>query len=176
MGKSVILVDCDLRLPSIDQLIKPRKEKPGLLSVLEGRVSFQDAVYEEPRSGLHALMVGPGERRPQLNAADILSSHRFASLLGMLSERYDLVVIDAPPSLIVTDARVMSPLVDTIVYVVRWNRTPRSAVREGLKELRAIGAPVAGIALTLVDEAKAKTVSRNGYSYHRADYMGYYKN
>lgn len=176
MGKSAILVDCDLRLPSVAKLMKSEPDKPGLLSVLEGTASLQDALYQDPESGLHLLMSQPGERKVQINAADILSSQRFRDLLRVLSEQYDLVVLDAPPALIVTDARVMSSLVDSVVYLVRWNSTSRSAVLEGLKELRSVRAPIAGVVLTLVNEAKAARYSQNGQGYHKGKYKSYYSN
>ena len=77
MGKSAIIVDCDLRLPSAAQLVKSEHDKPGLLSVLEGAATFQDALYEDPNTGLHVLMSRPGERKAQVNAAD--SCHPSAS-------------------------------------------------------------------------------------------------
>ncbi len=177
MGKSAIIVDCDLRLPSVAQLVRPEeKNKPGLLSVLEGGATYNDAIYQDPDTGLHVLMARPNERKAHVNAADILSSQRFGELLKTLSEQYDLVVLDTPPALIVTDARVMSPLVDAVVYTVRWDYTPRDAVLEGLRELQTVRAPIAGIVMTLVNESKASQYSHDGYSYHKGKYENYYTN
>ncbi|WP_424934314.1 GumC family protein [Amaricoccus macauensis] len=175
MGKSAIIVDCDLRLPSVAKLLKREEQnKPGLLTVLEGGASYQDAIYEDPETGLHVLMARPNERRVHVNAADILSSQRFGELLKTLSEEYDLVVLDTPPAVIVTDARVMSPLVDAVVYIVRWDHTPREAVLEGLKELQSVRAPIAGIAMTMVNESKASEYYQDGYSYQKGRYKDYY--
>lgn len=174
MGKSAIIVDCDLRLPSVSQLLKIEDNKPGLLSVLEGAASFQEAVYEDAETGLHVLMARPSERKAQVNAADILSSQRFNDLIKTLSKQYDLVVLDTPPALIVTDARILASLVDTIVYAVRWDHTPRDAVLDGLKELKSVKAPLAGVVLTMVNESKASQYVYDGHSYHKGKYRGYY--
>lgn len=174
MGKSAIIVDCDLRLPFVAHLVSLNNKQPGLLSVLDGTASLQEAIYQDPKTGLHVLTAQPRESKAQqLNAADVLSSQRFKALIETLSQQYDLVLIDTPPALIVTDARAISPLVDAIVYVVRWNNTPRAAVLDGLKELATVQAPVTGVVLTLVDEAKAMQTD-GGYSYHKGGYKDYY--
>lgn len=174
MGKSAIIVDCDLRLPSVVRILNAKDNKPGLLSVLEGTADFREAVYEEPSSGLHVLMVRSEERKAQINAADVLSSHRFEELIKELSEQYDLVVLDTPPALIVTDARILSSSVDAVVYAVRWDDTPRDAVMEGLKELKSVSAPIAGIVMTLVNESKASKYAYDGYNYYKGKYKSYY--
>lgn len=174
MGKSAIIVDCDLRLPSLSGIMEAEDDQPGLLSVLYGTAKLSDAIYRDDESKLHVLMTKKSEPRFNINAADILSSHRFDQLIENLKERYDRVILDTPPTLVVADARILSSLADTVVYAVEWDRTPRGAVLEGLKELRAVNAPIAGIALTMVDEARASKYAYDGYAYYKGRYKDYY--
>ena len=174
MGKSAIIVDCDLRLPALARLLNAADGQPGLISVLEGTTEIEDAVFKDPESGLHVLMTRSGERNKNINAADILSSKKFEELIEELSQEYDLVILDTPPTLVVTDARIISKLADAVVYAVRWDSTPRGAVMEGLKELKSIDAPLAGVVMTLINEEKASRYSYEGYSYYKGRYKDYY--
>lgn len=174
MGKSAIIVDCDLRLPALANLLDAKDTGRGLLSVLEGEAEVDEAVYRDAGTGLHVLMTKPGERLGNMNAADILASKKFEALVHKLSEIYDLVILDTPPTLVVTDARIVSKLADAVIYAVRWDSTPRGAVLEGLKELESIKAPLAGVVMTLVNEDKASRYSYDGYSYYKARYKDYY--
>ncbi|MFK7849068.1 MAG: GumC family protein [Rhodothermales bacterium] len=174
MGKSAIIVDCDLRLPALSHMVRDNHDQPGLLSVIDGTIPVSDAIYEEPSSGLHVLMTQLSERQSAINAADVLSSKRFEQLIEGLAEVYDLVILDTPPALVVTDARVLSKLVDAVVYAVRWDKTPRGAVLEGLKEMKSVDAPIAGLVMTLVNEARATKYSYDGYNYYKGKYRDYY--
>ena len=174
MGKSAIIVDCDLRLPSLARLLPATGHASGLLSLLEGTASLDEAIYRDDESGLDVLMTVPSEPRSNVNAADILSSKKFADIIEDLKARYDLVIFDSPPTLVVADSRILSRLVDAIVYVIRWDSTPRGAVLEGLKELKAVNAPLIGIAFTMLNEARASKYSYEGYSYYRGKYKDYY--
>lgn len=175
MGKSAIIVDCDLRLPALAKLLDVDDEQPGLLSLMNGTATINDVIHKDPTTGLHVLMTRNSERQAQINAADVLSSQKFKDLIKALSEHYELVILDTPPTLVVTDARIVSNLADAIVYAVRWDSTPRDAVAEGLKELSSIDANVTGVVLTLVNEQRASRYSYDGYSYHKGRYRDYYE-
>ena len=174
MGRSAIIVDCDLRLPALADLLGHSDEGPGLLSAIEGTAPLQDAIYKDMESGLHVLMTKRSEPRSTVNAADILSSKRFDEMIAELKATYDLVILDTPPTLAVADPRILASHADVVVYVVRWDHTPRGAVLEGLKELRNVNAPVAGMVLSVVNEAKASRYAYEGYSYYRGRYRNYY--
>lgn len=174
MGKSAIVLDCDLRLPALGRALNSTDKAPGLISVLAGESSVQDAIYTDPENDLDILMARPSELGTEMNPADVFSSPQFEELISMLSELYDLVILDTPPVLAVADARIVSQLVDAVVYTVRWGTTARGAVLEGLKELHSIRAPVAGIALTHVNETRAARYSYGGFSYYKGRYGDYY--
>lgn len=174
MGKPSIIVDCDLRLPALARILDADDDDPGLLSWVEGSATLDEAIHIDPETGLHVLMTKPSEPRSNINAADILSSNRFEELISELRKRYDRVILDAPPTLVVADARILSAVADAVVYAVRWDHTPRGAVAEGLKELQNVNAPIAGIVLTLMNEAKASRYAYDGYSYYKGRYTDYY--
>ena len=174
MGKSAVIVDCDLRLPTLSKLMGGEESEHGLMSVLEGSCELEEAVLKNPETGLHVLTTVRYSSNKNINAADILASQKFADLVRKLSTIYDLVILDTPPTLVVADARIISKLADAVVYAVRWDSTPRGAVMEGLKDLRSLGAPVIGVVMTMVNEGRASKYSYDGYSYYKGKYRDYY--
>ena len=174
MGRSAVIVDCDLRLPALADLLGTKSEGPGLLSAIEGTATLEEAIHRDEESGLHVLMTKPSEPRSTVNAADILSSQRFDDMIEELKRTYDLVILDTPPTLAVADPRILSSHADVVVYVVRWDNTPRGAVMEGLKELRTIKAPVGGVVLSMLNETKASRYAYEGYNSYRGRYRNYY--
>ncbi|MFO7907145.1 MAG: polysaccharide biosynthesis tyrosine autokinase [Pirellulaceae bacterium] len=174
MGRSSIIVDCDLRLPALADLFGANDKGPGLLSVVEGTATLDEAIHKDEETKLHVLTTKKSEPRSSVNAADILSSKRFNDLITQLKDTYDLVILDTPPALVVADPKILASHADVVIYVVRWDQTPRGAVLEGLKELKSINAPVAGVVLSMVNEAKASSYAYEGYSYYRGKYRNYY--
>lgn len=174
MGRSAIIVDCDLRLHALSSLVRQDEEKPGLLSVVQGNAGVAEALLIDEDTGLHILTAQPAERHDAPSAADTVSSEGFARLVRQLSETYDLVILDTPPVLVVTDPRIIARLADAIVYAVRWDETPRGAVLEGLREMASVSAPLAGLVLTMVDNQKASSYAYEGYGYYRSRYTDYY--
>lgn len=174
MGKSAIIVDCDFRLPSLARMLEADDSRPGLMAVMEGTADVSEAIFRDKDSDLHVLTTKPSEHHGKINAADVLSSRRFHDLVRALSEAYDLVILDTPPVLVVTDARIISRLADAVIYAVRWDKTPRGAVIEGLRELESVNAPIAGLAMTMVNESRAAKYSYDGYGYYKGRYKDYY--
>lgn len=174
-GHSAIIVDCDLRMPSLGSTKNPDEPRPGLLSLLEGKASLNDAILVQQGTGLHVLTAEPHEFHVDKNAADILMSDRFKRMLAKLRSIYDIVILDTPPTLAVTDARILAKCADAVLFAVRWGGTPTGAVIEGLKELQSVDAPIIGTVMTLVDEAKAAKHNQSGYNYRRYC-QKYYKN
>jgi polysaccharide biosynthesis transport protein len=167
MERTAIIVDCDLRRRTMGSLFPIKPDQPGLFAALQGTASIEEAVYVEPETGLHVLAperVGTGRGSP----ADVLASRRFHRLIAQLKARYDLVILDTPPTLVVTDARIVAQVADTVVYLVRWNRTRSGSVVEGIRELRSVGARIAGVALTMVDERQASQYVGNEALYKRS--------
>jgi polysaccharide biosynthesis transport protein len=154
-GHSVVLVDCDLRRPTAHRTFGVHSH-PGLIEVLLGKVCVEEVLATDPRSG--ALFVPPGERVP--NAAELFGSPQMKHFLARLAARHDLVILDSPPVLAVSDARVLARMVDMTLFLVRWVVTRRERVIAGWRQLVEAGGKVA-VALTLVD---VRRHAQYGYS------------
>ncbi len=163
LGKKVLLIECDIRRRTFRTYFELPEAKGGVLSVFSGQRSFEDVVHHDEASGLDIL---PGEES-SVNAADVFASQRFADFIADMRRRYDFVFIDTPPVLAVPDARVIGRIADAVVFCVRWNRTARETVAEGLRLFSQVNIRIAGLVLSQVNLAK---MSRYGY----ANY-GYYK-
>ncbi|MEJ5231637.1 MAG: polysaccharide biosynthesis tyrosine autokinase [Geminicoccaceae bacterium] len=162
-GKKVLLVDLDLRHPSVHRNLGWQLPN-GILEVLRGECSLEEAIQIDEETGLHFLPV----KGQTANPIALLASEEMRTFLARCRSGYDLVILDTAPVASVTDARILAPLVDQVVYAVQWNKTPAALVQDEVAALQELGATIKGIVLTRVDlEKHAK------YGYH--DRTGYYK-
>jgi len=163
LGKRVLLIECDIRRRTFRNYFD-MPENGGLLSVLSGARGFEDVVHYDEASGLYVL---PGEES-SVNAADIFASHRFAEFVEEMRRHFDFIFIDTPPVLAVPDARVIAKNSDAVIFCVRWNRTPRETVVEGLRFFAQINVRIAGLVLSQVNMNKMARYGYSGYGYYRA--------
>ncbi|MGH8542188.1 MAG: GumC family protein [Gammaproteobacteria bacterium] len=171
-GQRSVIVDVDLHRPCLRELLMVPKDVPGLVEVLSGEHTLDEALTADPRQPqMHGLVV----RRTAANAGALLASQRMAQLLKTLRGRFDLVILDTPPTLAVGDARVLAGLADAVLYVVRWGRTKADASLAGLETLRDAPTTIAGAVLSQVDVKRhAKRVYGDGIQYYRR-YAKYYR-
>jgi polysaccharide biosynthesis transport protein len=153
-GKSTILVDCDLRRPAFRSVFPNTRRSLGLVSILTGRNTVEAATLRDPDTGLDVIPAG--SLGGAINAADLLSSPALYRLISELREKYDVILIDTPPVLAVSDARIVAPLVDSIILAVRYGSTHKNAAKQALLELEAGGASVQGIVATFVSQSAAR--------------------
>lgn len=153
-GEKVILVDCDLRSPSFAVAAGGRdaSEQPpkDLIDVLSEQATFDEAVCADKRFQCDLLY--PSKGTPL--AGDLINRASFRRLVEELKLHYDLIVLDAPPAVAVSDSVTIGRLSDLVVYAVRWGFAARSTVLRGVKELEAAGAPIHGLVFTLVDNIR----------------------
>lgn len=150
-GRRVIIIDGDLRRPTLHMLLNARNG-PGLVDLLYGRATPDETVYRDDATGVHAIFAG---RMP--NGENVLPDvSRLQMLLASLSKYYDTVILDAPPILVGAEVIHYAQLVDTTIFVARWGRTRKEVVLEALRPLIASGAPIAGMALTQVNPKRYK--------------------
>ena len=168
LGKRVLLIEGDIRRRIFSQYFEIPSSN-GLLSVLAGNLSLQDAVVRVDALGADVLI---GEKA-KTNAADIFSSERFAMLLETAREQYDYIIIDTPPVLAVPDARIIGKHVDAIIYTVKWDSTSHRQVREGLKAFEDVNLRVSGLVLGQIN---ARGMKRYGYGDSYGAYNAYYDN
>ena len=146
-GQRVILVDADFRQPSIDKAINVSPSAYGIADVLSGKALLENCIMKDPKSDL-LLLPAVGQ---VANPSDLLASEEMAKLIASLAASCDLLVIDSSPLLPVNDARILARLADAVVFVVRWERTPRAASVHALRSLTDVMAPLAGVVLTRAD-------------------------
>lgn len=170
LGKRVLLIEGDIRKSVFGEYFEVEK-KEGMLSVLSGQTSIEDAVVTVPDFGADVLL---GERsRMAANAADIFSSERFGTFINELRAKYDYIVIDSPPVLAVPDARIIGQSVDAVLYTVKWDSTPHRQVSDGLKALELVNVQVAGLVLNQIN---ARGMRKYGYADSYTSYNAYYEN
>ncbi len=166
-GSRVILIDGDLRHPSVGTQFSPRKPDAGLVEVLAGKRDLASVLHRDPISPLEFVPVAS----PPSNPADLLASLAMKNLVEVLRQHYDLIIIDAAPVLPVSDTRLLGRLADKIVYVVHWDSTPREAVMSGIKLLRDSNADIAG---TVLNQADLRRHAIYGYGYSSYGYGNNY--
>ncbi|MEM7569341.1 MAG: polysaccharide biosynthesis tyrosine autokinase [Pseudomonadota bacterium] len=165
-GRNVLLIDLDLRRPSLLRRLDLPKPHHDILDVLTGGTSLDDAAITLP-NGLHCLL---NDRVP-IDPADVMSTDALAQLLSTAKETYDKVIIDSAPLLPIVDSALLARQVDLVLMCVMWNATPGPAAAQARRILNDHGARLAGGVLTNVDPAKAESHAR-GYAY---DDMRYYR-
>jgi succinoglycan biosynthesis transport protein ExoP len=168
LDKRVLLIEGDIRRRKFPEYFPEANAHAGLLSVISGAATLSKAVWSHPNGKIDVLM----GQQSDVNAADVLSSQGFTKLIGYLRDKYDYVIIDTPPVLVVPDARIISTLADAILYTVKWDSTTRHQVEEGLKQFSSVNVPVTGLVLSQVD---AKGMRRYGYGDQHGSYSRYGK-
>jgi capsular exopolysaccharide synthesis family protein len=150
LAPRVLLVDADLRRPSVAKYCGI-EGAVGLTSVLSGQVSLEDAV----QSWSHISVLTAGTLPP--NPSQIVNSNAMADLLVKLSRSFDLVIVDSPPLLPVTDALALSRITDGALVVVRYKATRRQQLSGSLRALEAVKARAIGVVLNRVTQKNKDT-------------------
>ncbi|WP_419893020.1 CpsD/CapB family tyrosine-protein kinase [Oceanobacillus kimchii] len=149
-GKRVLLVDADLRKPTIHYTFRLDNLR-GLSNILVGETSMQDAVESSDVENLDLISCGPIPPNP----SELLGSKRMQFFIEEAKQHYDVVIFDMPPVLAVTDAQVMSNFVDGAILVVRSKRTENEAANKALEALESVNANVLGAVLNDRDKKDA---------------------
>lgn len=165
----VLLIDADVYRPRLHTVIGVSGEK-GLTEVLNGECAFDDVIHRGIAGA--SLDFLPAGRASHL--AELVHGGRFEAMISQLQTRYTRIIIDSPPVLAVADVRLIARLVDRVVYLVKWGSTPRDAVRNGIKLLRAANTPVAGLVLSQVDQRKHTKYGYGDYGQYYGRYAEYY--
>ena len=158
-GSRVVLVDGDLRKPTVGDYLGV-SSAAGLTSVLAGQHELRDVVVAHGRSTLSVLPSGPTPPNP----SELLGSQQMADLLAVLANHYDIVVIDAPPLLPVTDAAVLAAVADGAVLVLRHGRTRREEAQRAIQALAAVNAKLLGSVLNFAPK-RSRRGGYDGYGY-----------
>jgi polysaccharide biosynthesis transport protein len=172
-GRRVILIDCDLRKPSLSQQFAP-DATGGLIQVIAGKIDLADAVWTEPSSGLTFLPAPGASASKLLHTDEILGSNAMKNLIDRLCETFDYVIVDLSPLLPVIDARATSNFIDSYVYVVEWGQTNRDIAERLLAETPEIHDRILGVILNSADMRKMARYEGYASSYNYRKYYGRY--
>ena len=157
-GRRVLLIEADLRRPRVAEYLG-LEGAVGLTNVLVGQAAIDDVLQPWGRGGLTVLPSGTIPPNP----SELMGSPLMAELIIQLRKSFDMIIIDTPPVLPVTDAAVASRLVDGVVVVVRYGKTTRNQVSTALRSLAAVDARVLGTVLTMSPVKGAEAYSAYGY-------------
>jgi protein-tyrosine kinase len=159
MGVRVLVIDADLRRPDCHRVLRMDRGL-GLTEVLSGQRSLEEVI--RPTALNHLSLLSAGSLPP--NPAELVGSKKMLEALTSLREHYDYILIDSPPVMQVSDAVLLSTMVEGVVLVVSSQQTPRDVVREAHARLRYARAKFLGVVLNRVN------LRRGDYAYYYGSY------
>ena len=160
-GKRVILVDCDLRKPSIHKKMGVTNSI-GLTNILVQNILKEDCIVESPVQNLYILTSGPVPPNP----AELVGTKKMKDFIEELKKEFDMVLIDAPPVLAVTDAQILSTMADGVIFVAAYGQAQKMALADAKQMIDKVGGKVIGIVFNKVPEEVS--------GYYGKYYKGYY--
>jgi polysaccharide biosynthesis transport protein len=166
MGSRVLLLDADLRHPSCLSALRMTEGDVGLSDYLANLVGLDQVIKATPIANLS--VVGAGSLPP--SPTELLGSKKMAETLGYLKQRYDYIFIDSPPVIHLSDAVVLSTIVDGLIFVVQGQLTPKPIVKEALAQLGDRHSKILGLVLNRVDMKSGQYRNYRHY-YNSGDYF-----
>jgi succinoglycan biosynthesis transport protein ExoP len=171
VGKRTILIDCDLRNPSISRTLAPGA-KFGMFEVINGTASPEEVIWTDPSINMSFLPVVVKSRLAHSN--EILSSAPTKALFEQLRKSYDYVVVDLPPLAPIVDVRAMTHLLDSFIYVIEWGRTRIDVVEHALGHAPDVYDNLLGAVLNKVDMNVFRRFAGGQESYYYNAHYGRY--
>ena len=171
VGYKVIVVDCDLRNPSLTRSFS-KKPEAGLIDVITGKRSLNDVIWREPRTKLNFLPASPDCGIP--HTSEILGSKSIKTLFDHLRQQYDYIIVDLPPLAPLVDVRATVRFIDSYFLVIEWGRTKVDVVQHALNTAPGIQERLVGAILnkTDLDSLKRYDLHRDKY-YVNEDFARY---
>jgi len=165
LGHRVLLVDADMRKPSLHEIFKiSDPSERGLASYLACQMDWRSTVLHSKSKGLDVLL---GGAVPSNSVELLFSSDRMRALISESMREYKFVIIDSPPLMTVADSRILAALVEAVILVIRSGATPLAFVQQAECQLRAVRANVIGIILNNIRLDRDSYYGRYGYSYFK---------
>jgi capsular exopolysaccharide synthesis family protein len=163
-GLNVILVDMDLRKPSVGKIFGLKRDR-GLTNVVLGDLPIEEALQDTKVENLRVLLGGPLPPNPP----EFLDSERCRAVINQLKQMADFLVIDTPPASFLTDGMILASQVDGVLVVANPRRTTRHALRRVVEQLLLAKGNILGVCLNRMQPG-----GREGYYYYYSYYYGYY--
>ncbi len=155
--ENVLLVDCDLRKPSISERFGFKKLHQGLTNYLLMSIDLEDCMFKDEYSGLTVMPAGMLTPNPQ----ELLSSGAFEELLNELETKFDRIIIDTPPTLPVSDSLIISQLTKAVIVVVKANGPKADSVKEVMSKFMSHNIGIDGVVINQINTK----VAESGYEY-----------
>lgn len=162
-GMNVVLMDMDLRNASVLKILGIKEAKKGIAEFLSGTASFEDVVIKEEKTGLMVIPAG----RSNVDLTQTINSRKLANVFDILRVAADYVIVDTPPSSILSDAAAIARYADGGVFVVRQDFAPVERIKEGIELLTDSGLKLTGCMLNYTQ------MGLSGYSYGYSNYGHY---
>lgn len=164
MGRRVLLVDVDLRRPTLHRQFE-LDNGSGLSSLLTQQEKLDQVIRTSGQANLDVVTSGPVPPSP----TELIASEQMAQLVDAMTARYDVVIFDSPPILGLADAPLMSAMVDGVVFIVESGRARHGSLKASLRRLRTMRPLMLGAVLTMFDPVKAghRYSEYSGYDYYR---------
>ena len=165
-GQKTILVESDFRRPTVHKITGVSNDV-GVVDILRGKAQLNDVIQTVSVEDFSVLPCG---KKPD-NPAELLTRPEYESLLEALREKFDYVIVDSPPLLVVTDPSSIAARTDMVIFCTRLDRRTREFSRRSLQQLHEVGANVGGLVINQV--AKSDTYGYDKYSYYYGNGYGY---
>lgn len=160
-NKSVVVVDCDLRKPSLNRYLKLGRNFKGVTDILTGNATVEEALIQFEDLGIHVLTAGAVPPNP----SEMLSAEPMQKLVEDLKGAFDYVILDTPPVSVVTDAAILGRYADGALLCVRSDYAPKETVQLAKERLTAVGVRILGVVLTGFDAKNDHKSSAYSYTY-----------
>ncbi len=166
--KKTVLIDADLRRPSIGNQFSIPTYQPGVANLIMQTHNLDECLNRDEESGVDVIVAGTVPSNPQ----ELLASKGFTELINKLKEKYDFVVIDTAPTQAVSDSMIVAEQADSTVYVVRADATSDKLINNGLSRLIEVGHRIDGVVLNQVDLKKSDASYKYTGYYDQYGYTG----
>jgi succinoglycan biosynthesis transport protein ExoP len=171
-GAKTLLVDCDLRNPTLSRALAPRTTA-GLLQVVNGQSTFEKAVWSDSATGMKFLPAASVSTARLAHSSEILASIHTRKFLDSMRNHYDYVFVDFSPLMPIVDVRASTSLVDSYIFVVSWGNTRIEFVKQALNSAKGVYEHLLGVVLNKVDLGAIDRYDGSGGYYTHESYARY---
>lgn len=164
-NKKVALIDCDLRNPSVMEVLNMKGDYPGIAELLAGNCTLEDTLLTYSNKGTQMYII-PGSKVKESDQSKLLRSSKMHELIRKMKKMTDIIILDTPPSAMLADAEMVVRYADAAVYVVMCDYARSQYVQKGIRELAETGIEIEGIILNAGKEASSSGYGGYGYGYY----------
>ena len=170
-GKSVLLIDADLRKPAVNTVLNlENSTKSGLVGVINGKATLESSIRYIDKYNIFVISDSRASDKP----SELLSTKKMADIISAVRNEFDFVIIDTAPASVVTDASVISSLSDASILVIREDKAPVSRIKMSIDDINNNGAYVIGCVYnSSTGKQKHYGKSYNNYGYYGSYGYGY---